>query len=157
MLRAKLGLAEARDDDQALAEDLLKLMAAARADHTITFRRLGRFATAAGADHAVIRDLFIDRAAFDGWATRYAQRLAREPGTDAERTVRMDRVYPKFVLRNHLAEVAIQAAQGGDFSATERLLQVLQRPYDEQDDAATTAYAGFPPEWAQSIEVSCSS
>jgi uncharacterized protein YdiU (UPF0061 family) len=155
--RAKLGLQTREDGDRELVDDLLRLMAADRCDFTITFRRLGRFATAAGADHAVIRDLFIDRAAFDGWATRYAQRLAREPGTDAERTVRMDRVNPKFVLRNHLAEVAIQAAQGGDFSATERLLQVLQRPYDEQDDAATTAYAGFPPEWAQSIEVSCSS
>ncbi|MES2991832.1 MAG: YdiU family protein [Pseudomonadota bacterium] len=155
--RAKLGLQAREDADRELVDDLLRLMAADRCDFTITFRRLAAFSTAAGADNAPVRDLFIDREAFDAWAARYAQRLAREDGTDAERAVRMNRVNPKFVLRNHLAEGAIRAAQGGDFGETERLLQVLQHPYDEQDDAATAAYAGFPPEWAQGIEVSCSS
>jgi uncharacterized protein YdiU (UPF0061 family) len=67
----------------------------------------------------------------------------------------MNRVNPKFVLRNHLADAAIQSAQAGDFSETERLMQVLRRPFDEQPDHE--AYAAFPPEWASSIEVSCSS
>jgi uncharacterized protein YdiU (UPF0061 family) len=155
--RAKLGLQTREDGDRELVDDLLRLMAADRCDFTITFRRLAGFATTDAADNTPIRDLFIDRAAFDAWALRYAARLSNEPGPDAARAARMNRVNPKFVLRNHLAEVAIQAAQGGDFSETERLLQVLQRPYDEQDEAATAAYAGFPPEWAQSIEVSCSS
>ena len=67
----------------------------------------------------------------------------------------MNRVNPKYVLRNHLAEVAIREAQAGDFSATRRLLDVLEHPFDEQPEHE--AYAGFPPEWAQTIEVSCSS
>ena len=83
-----------------------------------------------------------------------AGRLAREASNDAERATRMNRVNPKFILRNHLAEVAIREAQAGDFSETHRLLRVLQRPFDEQDAAATERYAGFPPEWARSIEVS---
>jgi uncharacterized protein YdiU (UPF0061 family) len=67
----------------------------------------------------------------------------------------MDHANPKFVLRNHLAEVAIRAARNGDFGEVERLRQVLERPYDEQP--AHEAYAAFPPDWAHTIEVSCSS
>jgi uncharacterized protein YdiU (UPF0061 family) len=155
--RAKLGLQAREDGDRELVDDLLRLMAADRCDFTITFRRMAGFSTGPHADNARVRDLFIDRDAFDGWAQRYAERLTRETGNDAERAHGMNRVNPKFVLRNHLAEVAIRAAQGGDFSETERLLKVLQHPYDEQDDAASAAYAGFPPDWAGSIEVSCSS
>jgi uncharacterized protein YdiU (UPF0061 family) len=159
MLRAKLGLAEARDDDQALAEDLLKLMAAARADHAITFRRLGRFDSTAGVAspaNAPLRDLFLDREAFDAWALRYAERLRAEGSVDAERGLRMDRVNPKYILRNHLAENAIRAAREGDFGEVDRLLKVLARPYDEQPQH-DAAYAAFPPDWAQHLEVSCSS
>ena len=151
-LRAKLGLASAHDDDQALIDDLLRLMAADRADFTITFRRL------AGPDSAT-RDTFIDRAAFDAWAQRYRARLALEgSGDDSDniaRAARMNRVNPKFVLRNHLAQTAIETAQAGDFSEVERLLQVLEHPFDEQP--VHTAYADHPPAWAQQIEVSCSS
>jgi uncharacterized protein YdiU (UPF0061 family) len=67
----------------------------------------------------------------------------------------MDAANPKFILRNHLAQEAIHRAEQGDFSETARLLKVLQRPFDEQPEHA--AYADFPPDWAQHIEVSCSS
>lgn len=151
-LRAKLGLATARDDDPALIDDWLKLLASERTDHTIAWRRLADWTAA---DPSAVRDLFIDRAAFDAWAGRYAARLALEASIDAERAARMRRVNPKFVLRNHLAENAIRAAQGGDFAETGRLLKVLQRPFDEQPEHA--AYAAFPPDWARQLEVSCSS
>jgi uncharacterized protein YdiU (UPF0061 family) len=59
------------------------------------------------------------------------------------------------VLRNHLCEVAIQHARDGDFSEVQRLHKVLQRPFD--DDSGTAADAGFPPDWASHLEVSCSS
>jgi uncharacterized protein YdiU (UPF0061 family) len=130
-------------------------MAADRADFTITFRRRAGFSTQAGAANEAVRDLFLDREAFDAWAARYAQRLARENSQDDDRALRMNRANPKYVLRNHLAEQAIQAARSGDFTETGRLLKVLQRPYDEQPEHA--AYAGFPPDWAQHLEVSCSS
>jgi uncharacterized protein YdiU (UPF0061 family) len=147
-MRAKLGLACAEDDDTALIDELLRRMAADRADFTITFRRLADGTAAA-------RDLFIDREAFDAWAARYHERLAREASVDAERAERMNRVNPKFVLRNHLAEVAIRQAQAGDFGEIETLRRILARPFDEQP--AAEAYAGFPPDWAHQIEVSCSS
>jgi uncharacterized protein YdiU (UPF0061 family) len=156
--RAKLGLQTAREDDSALVDGLLGLMAQDRTDFTITFRRLSAFSTAPGASNDAVRDLFIDRAAFDAWAARYAARLAAESSLDAERSLRMWRTNPKFVLRNHLAETAIQRARDGDFSEVQRLLQVLQRPFDEQTDGpALPSDAGFPPDWAAQLEVSCSS
>ena len=97
----------------------------------------------------------MDREAFDAWAARYRARLLAENSDDAERAARMNRVNPKFVLRNHLAETAIQRAQAGDFNEVQRLLKVLQRPYDEQPEHE--ADAGFPPDWASHLEVSCSS
>ncbi len=152
-LRTKLGLATEGEGDGALADDLLRAMAADRVDFTIAFRRLAGFVP--GAANDAVRDLFIERAAFDDWAARYATRLQREASVDAERAARMNRVNPKYVLRNHLAEAAIRRARGGDFDETRRLLRVLERPYDEQPEHA--AYADFPPDWASTIEVSCSS
>ena len=151
-LRAKLGLRSEHDDDQILIDDLLRLMATDHADFTIAFRRL------AGPDSAT-RDVFLDREAFDAWALRYRARLALEgsvnPNDETERALRMNRVNPKFVLRNHLAQTAIERAQQGDFDEVQRLLQVLEHPYDEQPEHAP--YADHPPAWAQQIEVSCSS
>jgi serine/tyrosine/threonine adenylyltransferase len=154
-LRAKLGLTSERDDDQALVDDLFRLMAADRADFTITWRRLAGFSSATGAPNQAVRDLFMDREKFDAWGRRYAARLQAENSVDAERALRMNRVNPKFVLRNHLAETAITQARAGDFSEVQRLLKVLQQPFDEQPQAE--AYAGFPPDWATTLEVSCSS
>lgn len=154
-MRAKLGLATEQDGDTTLIDGLLKCMATDHADFSITFRRLAQFSSAEGARNDAVRDMFLDRAAFDAWAQAYAARLRLENSVDAERAQRMNRRNPKYVLRNHLAEAAIRAAQQGDFSETHKLLKVLERPYDEQPEHS--AYADFPPEWAQSIEVSCSS
>jgi serine/tyrosine/threonine adenylyltransferase len=154
-MRAKLGLHTSQPDDAALADALLALMARDRVDFTIAFRRLADFASAEGADTAVVRDLFIDRPAIDAWASRYAARLRQEGSDDTERAARMRRVNPKYVLRNHLAQQAIDRAQQGDFGEIERLHRVLQRPFDEQPEHA--ADAGFPPDWAGRLAVSCSS
>jgi serine/tyrosine/threonine adenylyltransferase len=146
-LRAKLGLTAEHEGDAALADDLLQLMAADRADFTITWRRLS--------DIAAARDCFVSRDKFDAWAVRYRERLALENSDDTERRARMHRTNPKFVLRNHLAQAAIERAQQGDFAETQRLLKVLERPFDEQPEHE--ADAGFPPAWAGTLEVSCSS
>ncbi|HEY6134963.1 MAG TPA: YdiU family protein [Rubrivivax sp.] len=152
---AKLGLRDPRADDAALVDALLRCMADGRADFTIFFRTLAGFSSAPGATNDALRDLFLDRAAFDAWGLRYGERLRAESSIDSERGVRMNAVNPKFVLRNHLAETAIRKAGEGDFSETQRLLRVLQHPFDEQPEHA--ADAGFPPDWAQQLEVSCSS
>ena len=85
----------------------------------------------------------------------YRARLSEETLDDAERAIAMNRVNPKFILRNHLAETAIRRAREKDFSEVERLAQVLRRPFDDQPEHE--AYAALPPDWASSLEVSCSS
>jgi uncharacterized protein YdiU (UPF0061 family) len=156
LMRAKFGLATDQADDAVLLQDGLKLLHESRADYTTFFRRLGNFDSAPGADNALLRDLFVDRDAFAAWAARYRVRLALEASTAAERKPRMDRVNPKYVLRNYLAETAIRkAADERDYGEIDRLMRLLAHPYDEQ--APMQPYAEPAPQWASSLAVSCSS
>lgn len=154
-LRAKFGFTTTEAGDAGLIDWLFKQMAYEKTDHTILFRRLSRFSTADGADNASVMGLFKDPKFSELWAKAYAERLRSEGSIDAERAVAMNRVNPAVVLRNHLADAAIRQAQSGDFSEVQRLLKVLRNPFDEIHDGS--ADAGLPPEWAQHIEVSCSS
>ncbi|HEY1089952.1 MAG TPA: YdiU family protein [Burkholderiaceae bacterium] len=151
-MRAKLGLTSEQDDDPVLIDDWLRLLAAHQTDYSIVHRRLAGFVP--GAANTAVRDLFVDRAAFDAWAARYAARLAAEGSIDSVRALSMNRVNPAVVLRNHLAEGAIRQAQAGDFSEVQRLLAVLSQPFD---DPAQASDADFPPDWAATLAVSCSS
>lgn len=153
--QAKLGLGETREGDAALADRLLALMHASHADFTLTFRALAQVSKQDASGDGPVRDLFLDLPAIDGWLADYRTRLGAEPADDAERRAAMNRVNPKFVLRNHLAETAIRRAKEKDFSELERLAAVLRRPFDEQPE--NEAYAALPPDWAGSLEVSCSS
>ncbi|MDE1141078.1 protein adenylyltransferase SelO [Paraburkholderia tropica] len=154
-MRAKLGLEHAREGDDQLANQLFEIMHANRADFTLTFRHLSRVSKHDASGDTSVRDLFLDRAAFDAWAVTYRARLAHETRDDATRAAAMNRVNPKFVLRNHLAQTAIERAAQKDFSEVERLATVLRRPFDEQPEYES--YAALPPDWASSLEVSCSS
>ncbi len=123
------------------------------------FRRLGELQIDNQATDEPLRDLFIDRAAFDAWAQNYRARLRQdgceESSADAARKAAMHAVNPKYVLRNYLAQTAIEKAQNKDFSEIASLLRVLEKPFDEQPENAQ--YAALPPDWADQLEVSCSS
>jgi uncharacterized protein YdiU (UPF0061 family) len=153
-MRAKLGFNQVFQEDEALIKDLLSLMAQDRVDYTILFRALCSFTP--GQHNHAIRDLFLQREAFDEWAKRYQQRLAKEYSEDPLRQAQMRRVNPKYILRNYMAETAIRKAEDDkDYSEIDRLITLLQSPYDEQPEHEH--YAEFPPEWANNIAVSCSS
>ena len=103
-----------------------------------------------------VRDLFLQREAFDAWAIRWRERLQAQPGFDAAATqAQMLRTNPQVVLRNHLGEIAIQRAKHGDFSEVSRLQNALEHPLEEV--AGQEDLAAFPPDWASHIEISCSS
>ena len=156
LMRAKLGLQEAREEDADLLVELLRLMEADDVDYTIFFRALGDFRQDAVDGQAVLRDFFLHREGFDEWATRYAARLKSEGSRDEERQARMNRANPKYILRNYLAHEAIRRArEEKDFSEVERLWRLLRDPFTEQP--GMEAYAAPSPEWAKSITVSCSS
>jgi uncharacterized protein YdiU (UPF0061 family) len=145
-MRAKLGLREQRQEDGALIEDLLELLERAQADYTRFFRALSSDSPDA------LRAL---DATLEPWLSRYRERITAERGDEARRGAEMRCVNPKFVLRNHLAQAAIESAQGGDFSEIARLHGVLRRPFD--DDAGDERYANQAPVGTALVEVSCSS
>ncbi len=156
VMRQKLGLQEWRPEDGDLVTGLLSIMQANRVDYTNYFRALGDFRSDPDALTMPLRDLFLDWAAFDAWAARYRLRLRAEGSCDAERRERMNRVNPKYVLRNYLAHTALlQATEKKDFAEIARLLELLQNPYTERPDRER--YAAPPPEWGKHISVSCSS
>jgi len=153
-MAAKFGLPPG-SETATLVMDALQLLAQNHVDYTIFLRRLCDFDSRENTPNT-LRDLFLDRAAFDAWAARYAAALRQQGSVDTERAVAMRRVNPKYILRNHLAEIAIRrAADERDYSEVNRLHALLASPFDEQPEYE--AYAAEPPDWARKIEVSCSS
>jgi uncharacterized protein YdiU (UPF0061 family) len=148
---AKLGLSNTGADDRVLVDRVLKLLAQEKVDWTIFWRRLSHFM--AGESVEPVRDLFVDRAGFDDWLLSFSKRhasVSRAAAADV-----MLRTNPKFVLRNHLGQRAIEAAQARDFTGVATLLSLLEAPFEEHP--GMDEFAGFPPDWASTIEISCSS
>jgi uncharacterized protein YdiU (UPF0061 family) len=181
MIAGKLGLdAFDAETDGELVKELFSALQLVETDMTIFFRRLADVAIseapparpeAGAAGHqeipAPLLDAFYDpeqlvgdvRAHFRDWCGRYAARVRRDGTRDTERRRRMNALNPKYVLRNYLAQLAIDKAEAGDHSMIAELLEVLRRPYDEQLD--NEEYARKRPDWARSRPgcsmLSCSS
>jgi uncharacterized protein YdiU (UPF0061 family) len=155
LMRAKLGLVEQQAGDDDLLQDLKSLLVGSRVDYTIFWRELGTFSSMAGAGNERLREHFLNPERFDAWADQYRNRLQSEQSRDDERHARMDRVNPKYILRNYLAQGAIEKAQQKDYSEIDRLLRLLQNPFTEQP--GMEHYAAAPPNWGKHLSVSCSS
>ena len=102
----------------------------------------------------------MDINAFDQWYETYTQALvankqSEDTNTISERKERVNLVNPKYILRNYLAQNAIEAAQNGDYSKVNELHKVLKKTFDEQPEFEE--YAALPPDWSKKIEISCSS
>lgn len=164
-IAAKLGLAECRDDDHALMDELQRLLHAAEVDMTLFFRRLADVEPTRVDLRAFGDALYDERkrdaqaAAFGMWFARYAARLASDPLSAAERHARMQQANPLYVLRNYLAQQAIDRAEQGDIAGVHELLDVLRRPYEEQPGREHLARRR--PDWAREragcSRLSCSS
>ena len=155
----KLGLLNFAASDDALVTDLVTALHATETDMTLFFRRLADVpvdeAAAALSDDALLAPL---RHAFYadagdagrhlvGWLRRHGDRVRRDGEAPAVRRARMNRTNPKYVARNYLAQLAIDALADGDASVIERLLGVLHHPYDEQPEHEDLA--ARRPEWAR--------
>ena len=158
---SKLGLQVQEDpalaqEDKTLLNDGLQLLANEQVDFSIFWRKLSHAAStteASGLPWQSVADLFIDQQAWLSWRDRYLSRLQSSNSNLA--VGKMLSVNPKYVLRNHLAEAAIQKSKQGDHTEVETLFKLLQSPYDEQ--MHLDHYANLPPDWAAKIEISCSS
>lgn len=155
LMRAKLGLLSAEESDAELIRNLFVMMQTHQLDFTLFFRRLSRFSSNDANVDEEIAELFIDPNAFAPWAMQYRARLQRENRDQAARQAAQLACNPKFVLRNHLAQIAIEKAQQKDYSEINTLLTLLENPYDEHP--SFERYAALPPDWAYRLEVSCSS
>jgi uncharacterized protein YdiU (UPF0061 family) len=145
-LSKKLGFSQQLEGDEAFADDLLKRMEENEADFTLTFSGLSEAAALPEAN-TKIRSLFKDPKAFETWESAWRTRLAKESISSEDRVTQMRRVNPVFIPRNHLVEVAIQAAtQNQDYQLFEDLLGVLARPYETQPGQERYAVPARPEE-----------
>jgi serine/tyrosine/threonine adenylyltransferase len=128
-MRAKVGITGADEVTGALIDDLLALLHAQAVDYTSGFRALSALLRG---DAARARALFAEPSAFDVWADRWREQLAREPSDADEIASAMDRVNPVYIPRNHHVEEALAAATAGDLEPFERLLDVVAHPFDER-------------------------
>lgn len=155
LLRKKLGLTMTQEQDEVLISQMFALLQQNHADFTLFFRRLSHLSLTPSDKDKSLEDLFIDRDALHNWLKDYRLRLHAESTDHAERQTLMLKTNPKYILRNHLAQIAIEKAQQKDFSEVNNLLFVLSHPFDELP--AYEHYADLPPAWANQLEVSCSS
>ena len=150
---AKLGLAACLDEDLELMGALHELMVGAEVDMTLFFRALADVDIDAPT-LAPLHDAFYDETkrrdaepAFSEWLTRYAARVARDGSLPALRRARMHAANPRYVLRNYLAQEAIDRAEQGDDAGIHELLDVMRHPYDDQP--GRERFARRRPDWAR--------
>ena len=149
----KLGLAECREDDLPLMEDLQSLMHQGEMDMTLFFRGLSRLSLEQLSPHRFDEVFYSEEkrkaveAGLAGWLQRYAARLAEDALPAELRQARMLAANPRYVPRNYLVQQVIDRAEQGDPSGINELLQVMRHPYDDQP--GKEAYAQRRPDWAR--------
>ena len=164
MMLRKLGLNVSEtqiEADTSLTNDILDVMYPVETDMTIFYRRLAAMPLAGMPDElpATVLDALSDayyrpeqltaeyRLTAWNWLQRYRNRVQMEGVSDTERQQRMNAVNPKYVLRNYMAQLAIDKADDGDYSLISELLNILRQPYDEQPDKEH--FAVKRPDWAR--------
>jgi uncharacterized protein YdiU (UPF0061 family) len=173
MMTSKLGLAGFKPEtDDALIGDLIDVLQNVETDMTIFFRNLAKVPEAAEPTASQTENHPLHAAYYapekrdndniqkmNDWLTTYLKRLENDPQDAKDRITQMNKVNPKYVLRNYLAQVAIDRAEAGDNAEVIQLLNVLRKPYDEQPEYEK--YFARRPEWARNKAgcsmLSCSS
>ncbi|NNC46695.1 MAG: YdiU family protein [Winogradskyella sp.] len=162
MMRTKLGLQLDDEDDLKLIEELEDILHLTETDMTIFFRSLANFKKdnpKSGME--TIKDSFYKpdevvaniEKRWNGWLMSYANRLQKESSTDQQRKTKMNTVNPKYVLRNYMAQLAIDDADKGDYTMIDEMFQMLKNPYKEQPKFKK--WFAKRPEWARH-KVGCS-
>jgi len=168
MMRAKLGLIEPQASDEALCLDLIKTFALTETDMTLFYRHLAdahKTMTPEQALETLVPAFYADalteeaQTGFILWLNQYLERLKSENQADEGRKAGMDKVNPLYVLRNYLAQMAIDKSEQGDHSMIHELMEVLKNPYQEQEGKSHLAEKR--PDWARTRAgcsmLSCSS
>lgn len=163
MMLGKLGLQLNQEHNSDLIAALEAVLEVVETDMTIFYRLLSRVKKATNAMEVfdLIKPAFYNEEALDQhvlarwttWIEKYLERLSQESITDEARQEAMNLVNPKYVLRNYMAQEAIDAANNGDYSVINELYELLKQPYTEQPEMEK--WFAKRPEWARN-KVGCS-
>ena len=148
LFRKKLGLEQEESEDATLIQGLLDIMEFEKLDYTNTFRNLTQALT-----NKTTPELDSDIA--KSWIVSFQERHTKEDLSVDKKLTSMNQVNPKFILRNYMAQEAIDAAEDSNFSKLETLIVVLTKPFEELKEHQK--FANKSPAWAQDLEISCSS
>ena len=148
LFRKKLGLEQEQSEDAALIQGLLDIMESEKLDYTNTFRNLTQALT-----NQITSELDSDIA--KSWIVSFQERHTKEGLSVDKKVISMKQVNPKFILRNYMAQEAIDAAEESDFSMLETLIIILTKPFEEHKEYQN--FANKSPAWAKDLEISCSS
>jgi len=148
LYRKKLGFTKSHNDDAKLIQGLLDIMESEKLDYTNTFRNLTQAIT-----EVKTNELNSDIAML--WIKSYQERHNKESSSNAKKILLINTSNPKYILRNYMAQEAIEAAEDADFSVLETLIEVITFPYDELEKYEY--FANRSPDWAKNLEISCSS
>ena len=153
MTAAKFGLHHLNQEDKELTAEAYSLMRQSEVDMTLFFRNLAEV-DAQTPSLAPLAEAFYSeelRQQFEpqwqDWLSRYAERVRQENLEPAERRAKMNAANPRYVLRNYLAQEAIDLAEQGDMSRVIELLDVMRKPYDEQP--GRERFTAKRPDWAR--------
>ena len=151
IMYAKMGLENEDESDKDLFYQLLRSLELASIDYTHFFRKLSTY----NGDKSTILDICINRDYLEKWLDMYESRLEKEELSEIERHEKMLAVNPKYILKNHILQEAIEKAQADDFSMIDDLLTVAYKPFDEHPDLE---YLCKPvPLSSKNLKLSCSS
>ena len=160
MMQSKLGLFTNDDDDLNLIQQLEDNLHLEETDMTIFFRLLSDFTDLPSSleimSAAVYKSNNIPKdfkKKWGNWFSLYSKRLLKESFSHRQRKQKMDAINPKYVLRNYMAQLAIESANEEDYSLIDELFQLLKNPYSEQPK--NQKWFAKRPEWARD-KVGCS-
>lgn len=163
MFLSKLGISTSSESDDKIIKGLEEILQLSETDMTIFFRNLGKIKKEDSVEQAFekieyafyipeeIRENILD--AWQKWVTVYLKRLNAEVLSDEERALKMNQINPKYVLRNYMAQLAIDAADKEDYALVDELFQLLKNPYEEQPESEK--WFAKRPDWART-KVGCS-
>ncbi|WP_371375091.1 YdiU family protein [Thalassotalea aquiviva] len=157
LMQSKFGLAQHNYDDRPLLSEFLRLLRNDKVDYTLAFRYLNQIRIDDHNNHHCPQflALFSNTNDIFEWLKLYRGRLRKETLTDQQRWQQMNQSNPLYVLRNYLAQQAIEHAEAGDYSELNTLLSVLETPYTQRPE--DQRFAEPPPQWGKHMEISCSS
>jgi uncharacterized protein YdiU (UPF0061 family) len=164
----KLGLEEIQKEEETFVKDLFDLLTITETDMTIFYRNLAAFDADKQSEmvHVLRKASYCSDEVFsenkmkwNSWLEAYATRLNLEGKNQEERVVNMNKINPKFVLRNYMAQLAIEEAENGKYELIHEFYKLLKNPYDEQKD--NEKWFALRPNWALDkvgcSQLSCSS